>query len=225
MKNLYSIIIPIYNEEHKISDLLSGLKSYYSNGHEIIIIDDGSIDHSYSILSKCNFIKLFRFEKNKGKGAAIKKGLDLCREDLIIIYDGDLELNPKEIKKLMILDKKINIDHVFATRYIKMNLFNSFWDFGNFLFSKLFNFFNSTELIDALCCAKSFHKSDLNIKKLYSQKFDIDVELSSILIKKSKNFQVVPITYKRRMKKDGKKLRLRDSFSILKRICIDSARK
>ena len=67
-------------------------------------------------------------------------------EDLIVIYDGDLELNQKEIKKLMILDKKINIDHVFITRYIKMNLFNSFWDFGNFYFQNCLTFFNSTEL-------------------------------------------------------------------------------
>ena len=218
MKNLYSIIIPVYNEENKIPDLLSGLKKFYLKGHEVIIIDDGSVDNSHSILANSNFIKLFRLEKNKGKGVAIKKGLKLSNENLIVIYDGDLELLPEEINKLMILDKKMNIDHVFATRYSKINLFNSSWDFGNFLFSKIFNYVNKTDLPDALCCAKSFHKSDIDIESLSSHRFDIDVEISSLLIKKSQNFQIVPISYNRRMKKDGKKLSIKDSFSILKRI-------
>ena len=215
---MYSIVIPIYNEENKIHDLLSNLKIYSKYGHEIIIVDDGSEDNSFEILSESTFIKLFRFDRNKGKGVALKKGLLEAKNSKVIIYDGDLELHPDQIQKLMILDKRNHIDCVFASRYIEINPLQSHWEFGNLILTKLFNFINKTNLKDALCCAKSFYKSDLIIKNLISKKFDIDVEISFQLIDKCDRYSNVNISYNRREKKDGKKLDLKDSFLILKRI-------
>ena len=67
MSNNYSIIIPVYNELKQISQLLNYLKSYFKEGHELIIVDDGSNDGSDKILLKYDYIKLFRIEENKGK--------------------------------------------------------------------------------------------------------------------------------------------------------------
>ena len=80
------------------------IKQYYELGHEIIIIDDGSNDGSSKLLSEVKFIKLLNFDDNRGKGEALKNGLLNARNECIIIFDGDLELHPNNIRKLMILD-------------------------------------------------------------------------------------------------------------------------
>ncbi len=218
MSDYYSIIIPIYNEESKIELLLNKLKPYNNEGHQIIIIDDGSDDNSNKLLSKCHYIFLITLEENKGKGIALKKGLLHASNNKIIIYDGDLELDPDDIKSLMILKSPQKEICVFASRYLSARLVFSFWDLGNYFLTGLFNLYNNTNIKDALCCAKSFYKSDLNISQLKSTKFDIDVEIASLLALKCKKIINVNIEYKRRKIKDGKKLRFTDSWLILKRI-------
>ena len=75
----YSIIIPIYNEIRTLEYLLLKLKIFYKLGHEVIIIDDGSTDGSLEILEKIHFITLIKFKRNKGKGLAIKRGLEYSK--------------------------------------------------------------------------------------------------------------------------------------------------
>ena len=213
----YSIIIPIFNEITHIPKLLDNIQIYSANGHEIIIIDDGSNDGSYELLLHCNFIKLYNFKNNQGKGVALKKGISKASNEKLIIFDGDLELHPKEIDKLMILDKKNGIMCVFANRYQMKNKFSA-WTVGNTILTFIFNYLHNSDLEDALCCAKSFYKSDIRYENFKSLKFDIDVEISSTLVSIYPNFKNVNIEYKRRGKSEGKKLRLVDSFKIIFRI-------
>ena len=220
MESYYSIIIPIYNEEVHIPNLLKYIEKYRDHGHEIIIIDDGSTDKSFKILSNCHFVKLIRFKNNFGKGKALKTGIANAKFDKLVIYDGDLELHPNQIKELMILDKNKEINCVLASRGANISPLNSIWDLGNFLITKLFNLKNKTNLEDALCCAKSFYKSDINIDNLRSLKFDIDVEISSMLVKNFKNLHKTNLKYNRRSLNDGKKLNFLDSIPIIKRILL-----
>ncbi len=218
MNSFYSIIIPIYNELNAIPTLLNKLKSYSYNGHEIIIIDDGSNDGSTKLLAKYDFISLLRLNTNLGKGVAIRLGLTQAKHKKIIIFDGDLELNPNNISDLMILDKKKEILCVFGNRYQTLLPFKSLWDFGNYFFTIIFNFIYKTEYYDILCCAKAFYKLEINIDQLDSSKFDIDVELSARLSKNIKNIKTIKLDYNRRTKKQGKKLGFLDGWLILLRI-------
>ncbi len=218
MEKKYSIIIPVFNEIKHINSLLLGLKPYHDKDNEIIIIDDGSNDGSLELLRKSSFIKLLSFNKNQGKGIAIKEGLRAAINEKIIIFDSDLELNPNQLELLMILNKDQNIKCVFANRYIDKKQYKSFWDYGNYLITKIFNILYKSNIKDPLCCAKSFFLNDIDIKKLSSSKFDIDVELTSKLVKYNNSYKNVDINYNRRNKKQGKKLRLIDSILILKRI-------
>ena len=219
MKSSYSIIVPLYNEIQNISTLLSELYKFRLAGHQILIIDDGSRDGSSEVLSKCDFIKLISFKDNCGKGIAIREGLKNVDNNKIIIFDSDLEIPPAEIQKLMILDPTNNIRCVLANRFNSKKVI-SIWDIGNNLLTKIFNLIHFSNVRDALCCVKSFLKSDLNNLVLRSAKFDIDVEILSILIKKNTKVKNVNIKYHRRTKVQGKKLRLRDSFRIIYRILI-----
>tara|TARA_B100000575_G_C23044066_1_gene600908 strand:- start:90 stop:749 length:660 start_codon:yes stop_codon:yes gene_type:complete len=215
----YSIIIPVHNEAVTLNKLLYELKQFSKEKHEIIIIDDGSTDDSYNILNKCTYIRLISFKKNMGKGSAIRIGLEEASNDKIVIFDGDMEIDLYEIKKLMVLNKEINIDCAFGSRFDQMPPFTSFWNFGNLIFTIIFNIKHNADLPDALCCAKTFYKKDIDIKSLKSIGFDIDIELATILIKKKgSNTLVKKINYKRRSIKQGKKLKLIDGWTILKRI-------
>ena len=218
----YSIIIPIYNEEKTIDTLLPQLKKLYFGENQIIIINDGSTDRTLEILKKYPFIKLITFTKNQGKGSAIREGLLRSQYDKIVIYDGDLELDTHEIYKLMKLNKSQGIHTLFGTRFNNLSPFKSKIDWGNFIFTTFFNIrFNCCHK-DILCCAKSFYRSDLPIKKIRSTGFDIDVELSFFLTKINlgKNIKQVLLNYKRRGFNDGKKLHISDGWIILKRILL-----
>ena len=130
----YSFIIPIYNEEITIPLLLKELKEY-SSRNEILFINDGSTDRSFDLLSEASYWKLLNLEKNSGKGSAVKMGIQNSMYDKIIIFDGDLEIESSEIKKLMILNKSHNIDCIFGSRYKSINPFDSIWSLGTSFFS------------------------------------------------------------------------------------------
>lgn len=219
----YSIIIPIFNEFQTLDQLLFKLRKYYDLGHEIIIINDGSIDNSFKILNKNQFIKLITLEKNHGKGFAIKKGLEISKNNKVLIYDGDLELKISQISKLMVLNKEKNILSVMGIRFKSLNPLSSASNWGNFIFTIFFNFLNFSSHKDILCCAKSFYKNDFPIKRLKSLSFDIDVEIAGFLskINQGNGIKQVLLDYKRRSIKEGKKLKTSDGWIILKRIIIN----
>ncbi len=213
----YSIIIPVHNEEDSIPTLLKELKKF-STENQIIIINDGSNDSTEYFLKESSFINLINFKFNKGKGEAIKAGLNFAKNEKVIIFDGDLEIDTNQITEFMVLDKDSNINFVLGYRFIKIDQFQSVWNLGNFVLNKLFNYFNKSNISDALCCAKSFYKSDIKLDYIKSKRFDIDVEISMELLKKTRHYKSIHVKYKRRNIDQGKKLKLVDGWSILRRI-------
>ena len=218
--NKYSILIPIHNELPYIPNLLESLKTYGNSGHEIIVIDDGSDDGSENVLKSCKTIKLITLNTNRGKGVAIRKGLQEAKNNKIIVYDGDMELDPSDIIKLMVLDKENDIRYAMGYRFYALNPIKSNFDWGNFMFTSFFNILFRSNHKDILCCAKAFYIDDIKNYDLISEGFDIDVELSSVITMLSKS-SVVPqisIRYSRRSINEGKKLKVYDGWIILYRI-------
>ena len=216
----YSIIIPIYNEERTLEKLLKSLEQYSYSRNQILIINDGSIDKTNKILKKYDFIDVLHLKKNYGKGTAIKIGLHKSIHNKTIIYDGDLELHTDGISELMRLDRDNGVNSVLGQRFKKLSFLNSKFDWGNFVFTSFFNFVSFTHIEDVLCCAKSFFKKDIPLDKLKSKGFDIDIELSWILVKnnKLKRIKHVLLNYQRRSVKEGKKLKINDGWKILSRV-------
>ena len=218
--NKYSILIPVHNEINHIPFLLDALKVYSNEGHEIIIIDDGSNDGSTDILENCKIINLISLRENKGKGYALKIGLMKANNEKIVIYDGDMELNPSDISRLMILNKKSNIRYVMGYRFKFLSPLKSDFDWGNFMFTSFFNILFKSNHKDILCCAKAFYANEINNYKIISDGFAIDVELASLLIifNKRRKIPQVLLNYNRRTIDEGKKLKISDGWSILLRI-------
>ena len=216
----YSILIPIHNEIKIIPTLLKGLEPYVIEGHEIIIIDDGSNDGSSELLKADNKFNLISIAKNKGKGFAIRKGLEEAANNKIIIFDGDMELHTSDIAKLMFLDEENGIRAIMGYRYRSLNPFKSNFEWGNFMFTSFFNILFQTNHKDILCCAKAFYIDNIKIQDIKSRGFDIDVELSSVLtiVNKKSIIPQVSMKYDRRDVTQGKKLKVSDGWIILERV-------
>ena len=213
----YTIIIPLYNEEKLIPQLLLELEKF-SYFNQVLIINDGSTDSSNKLLTRCNHITLNTLDKNYGKGYSIQTGLREAIYNKIIIFDGDLELETNDIKKLMILDKSKSINFVIGSRYKDKIQINSIWDIGNYFFRFIFNKLYKSTLNDVLCCSKSFYKSDLDLEKVKSIGFDIDIEILSFFINKFEKTIDLHLSYNRRKIKEGKKINIKVGWIILVRL-------
>lgn len=213
-----SIIIPVYNEKNTILELLEKVKKAPSCHlkKEIIIVDDGSEDGTKELLKKVNHAKVFFHEKNKGKGAAIRTGLQHARGDVILIQDADLEYNPEEYESLLqpILAGAAAV--VYGSRFAHGKIFdkNMYYShcLGNVILTKATNLLYSSSLVDMETGYKVIKKEVLKDMALYGNGFEIEPELTAKILKKGIKIHEVAITFDPRGFEDGKKINWRDGL-------------
>jgi len=215
-----SIIVPVYNEEKTIKELLKKVKNLkIPMKKEIIVIDDGSRDNSLKILKSFKNINLISHQKNKGKGAAIKTGLKSSKGDIVIIQDADLECDPKQIPFIIrpILENRAEI--VYGSRFLMKN--NQKWRIplysriGNKIISFLARRLYNCNLTDVETCYKAFTKKVKNSLNLTSNDFGFEIEFTAQVCKKGFEIKELPIEYHPRPKKEGKKLSIKDGAKAL----------
>ena len=121
MKNLISIIIPLFNEEKNVPVLLKGIQEVMAAGNlafEIIVVDDGSSDGTYEVIkelaAKDSRINGIRFRRNHGQTAAIMAGIEHARGEISITLDGDLQHDPQQIPEFL---EKIKSGHDVVCSY------------------------------------------------------------------------------------------------------------
>lgn len=215
--NKLSIIIPVFNEEKTISELLRRVlfvKLPFGIKKEIIVISDGSTDNTDKILAGQKRIKYLRHIRNLGKGAAVKTGLKTSTGDLIIIQDADLEYNPKDMPKLLRVVQDGKADVVYGTRLKRLpNLARDertlrflFHYLGNRFLSLLASIFYGQWLTDMETGYKLFSRRSIQGLKLQAKSFEFEPEITSKLLKRGYKIIEVPITTNPRGYDEGKKL-------------------
>jgi glycosyltransferase involved in cell wall biosynthesis len=215
-----SILVPVYNEEKTLPLVLKRLCNLYVEGveKEIIIIDDGSIDNTVlqakKFISEKDKIYLLVHKENKGKGAAVRTGIEKATGDYLLIQDADLEYDPNDIHLLLrpVLEKKAVV--VYGTRLKRLPNFTrdertmSF--FTHYMGNKLLSFVTSILygqwITDMETGYKLFPKNALKGVILYSRGFDFEPEITAKLMKKNFNILEVPISTNPRSANEGKKL-------------------
>lgn len=215
-----SIIIPVYNEEKTIIEILDRVKKEVIPGveKEIIVIDDGSTDSTRQKLKniKDNDFKIIFHKKNEGKGSAVRTGIENATGEYIIIQDADLEYHPKFIKDLIkpILEKKTDV--VYGTRLNRMphlrgeegkHLFILHY-FGNRFLSLVTSVLYGQWITDMETCYKLFPKKALNGIRLNAKGFELEPEITSKLLKKGYKIKEVSISVNPRGYDEGKKLNI-----------------
>lgn len=221
-----SIIVPVYNEEKTILQIIKKLNSLSLDKmqKEVIIVDDGSTDSTREKLKTIKGAKIILHPKNKGKGASVKTGINKASGDYIIIQDADLEYDPEQIKKLIIpiLSKKSEV--VYGTRLKRMPNLNAEERTFQFLLHYLGNRFLSliTSILyfqwitDMETCYKLFPKKALSSVKINARGFEFEPEITAKLLKKGYRIVEIPIKAKPRGYDEGKKLNtVRDGSKAL----------
>lgn len=207
-----SIIIPAYNEEKTISQIIDQVKRVDLSplSKEIIVVDNNSKDKTLEIAKNITDLKVF-VEEEKGKGSAVKKGLKEASGDIIIIQDADLEYNPSDIPKLI---KKMNGEKsvVYGSRNMSPERKGGLLArLGVWFLTKEFNLLFGTNLTDLWTCYKLFPKEAKDLFK--GGGFDSELSFSTELVKHGFKIVDVPISYNfPRTKAEGKKIRYRDGI-------------
>lgn len=225
MTKILSIIVPVFNEEKTVKQLLgrvNKVKLPRGIGKEIIVVDDGSTDKTRKVLSDLKF-KILRLNKNLGKGVALRVGIKNAKGDYLIIQDADLEYDPNDYSKLLrpILEKKSKI--VFGTRLVNYPL--KLWGksrtvlplhlIANRFLTWLVNFLYGSNLTDMETGYKLFTREVIENLRLQSDRFEIEPEITIKSLKLGYNIVEVPIKTKPRGYNQGKKIGFWDGLKAV----------
>ena len=223
-----SVLVPIYNEERTLEELVRRVCAV-PMAKEIILVDDGSKDHSREILARLqqenggagdgiNKVRVFFQAQNEGKGAALKTAIGNVTGDVVIIQDADLEYDPKDYPSLLQPIEAGLADVVYGTRFAGGGphrvLF--FWhSMGNRLLTLLSNMLTNLNLSDMEVGYKVFRAELLKGIELKSKRFGFEPEITMKLAKQRCRFYEVPISYHGRTYEEGKKITWKDGMAAL----------
>lgn len=213
-----TVIIPIFNEEKTIAEIVKRTKREKIKGVtlEIIIIDDGSYDGTKKEIAKLKGVKKIRLPKNKGKGSAIKAGLKIATGDYILIQDADLEYDPQDYSLLLkpILEKRAEV--VYGSRFLGPHKNMLFWHWvGNHLISLMTNLLFNTTLSDIEVGYKVFPARLAKELKLKAKRFEFEPEITAKILKRGIRIFEVPTSYYGREYSEGKKIKSKDALIAL----------
>ena len=237
---LLSIIIPVYNEERLVCELLQkvlDLQLHTGMEKEIIAIDDGSSDGTYGVIGRFvesrpeSGIRLLRHERNRGKGAAVRTGFEAAKGDVLIIQDADLEYDPEDINDVVrpILTGGAKV--VYGSRILREKELERsgvcglitgkhphsylMAYLGGVAITKWTNLLSGARLTDEPTCYKCFHRDALIGIHIESDDFAWEPEITMKVLRIGFHIREVPVSYHPRKLSEGKKINWQDGLKAL----------
>lgn len=216
---LLSIIIPVYNERLHVSDVIDRVLEAplpENMEREIIVVDDGSSDGTGDVIEAHparSRLKVHHSVVNFGKGAAARIGFKLAQGDIMLIQDADLEYDPAEYPRLLAPIVAGETDVVYGSRFLgRADDMHFLHVFGNWALNVTNNVLFRARLTDCYTCYKIFRRHVLDGVRLRCLGFELEAEITAKIQKRGFRILELPIHYRARTKKEGKKIRKMDGF-------------
>ncbi|NIT35294.1 MAG: glycosyltransferase [candidate division Zixibacteria bacterium] len=214
-----SIVIPVYNEEATVKEIIDRCRALPLD-KEVVVVDDGSSDGTANVLAKedgVDGVAVRYHEKNRGKGAAIRTGIEECTGDIVVIQDADLEYVPEEFPDLIqpIVDGYADV--VYGSRFLGTHrVFKVLHYFGNKFLTLITNILYDTMLTDMETCYKAFRAEVIKNVRIKSDRFNFEPEITAKVFKQKKlRVYEMPISYHGRDYDEGKKITWLDGIPAL----------
>jgi len=213
-----SVVMPAFNELNTIEEIVRRVLAVPLR-IELIVVDDCSTDGTRNTLvelqRELGFTLLLQ-PRNLGKGAALRRGFEAVRGDMVIVQDADLEYSPEEFPQLIELICQGRADVVYGSRFLGRHRVFLFTHYaGNRILTLLTNVLYNTMLTDMETCYKVMRTDVLRSMTLRSDGFGIEPELTAKIFKRGYRVYEVPITYDGRGYDEGKKISWRDGVVAL----------
>jgi glycosyltransferase involved in cell wall biosynthesis len=227
-----SVVVPVYNERATIERILQLVQAVEIE-KEIVIVDDGSTDGTREFLSdlaeqsrerdhpphqashRADTIRIFFQPENRGKGAAVRRGFDEARGQIVLVQDADLELDPQDYFKLLAPIERDEADVVYGARFLrgrprgeKLSHY-----LGNWLLTRLSNLLTGLELNDVWTCYKAMRRDTMLSLDLKEDGFSIEPEITAGLARGGWRICETPVSYSPRSSGEGKKIGWRDGIA------------
>jgi glycosyltransferase involved in cell wall biosynthesis len=215
-----SVVVPCYNEEATIDELLRAVL-HSPLVAEVIVVDDGSTDATPEIVESVGDprVRFLRQSRNLGKGAALRRGFAEATADFVIIQDADLEYDPAEYGLLLEYLVSGRADVVYGSRFLsdRPHRVLYFWhSVGNRILTTVSNAFTNLNLTDMETCYKAFRREVIQGIDLEEDRFGIEPEITAKVASKGWRVYEVGISYSGRTYAEGKKIGWRDGFQAIR---------
>lgn len=238
-ERMVSVVIPAYNERATIEEILVRVQAV-NLPKEIIVVDDASTDGTRELLAEVGLrsggapgelllprsgarlsthnIRVFFQEKNCGKGAALRRGFEEARGQIVVIQDADLEYDPQDLQRLIEPIDRGEADVVYGSRFLGggPHRVHLFWHYvGNRLLTLMSDMVTDLNLSDVWTCYKAFKREALEGLHLEEDRFGFEQEITIKIAKNKWRVYEVPISYYGRTYSEGKKITWKDGFRAL----------
>ena len=214
-----SVVIPVYNEKNTIQEIVRRVQAV-GLVNEIVIVDDGSQDGTREILPELDGkegVRVILHERNQGKGAAVRTGIQHATGDVLIIQDADLEYDPRDYPALLRPIEDGLAEVVYGSRFLggaRRPIL--FWNMvANKILTFVTNILYNNILTDMETGYKVFKREVVDDMTIHARRFDFEPEFTAKLLKRHVRIFEVPITFNPREYSEGKKIGIKDAFEAM----------
>ncbi len=215
--------MPVYNEQATLRDIVDAVLREPTR-KELILVDDGSVDESRTILrelAQLPGVRVIEHDRNRGKGAALRTGFSAAVGDVVIVQDADLEYDPTDYGVLLAPVVRGDAEVVYGSRYLvddsdperERDAFTHY--LGNRALTFVSNLMTGLNLTDMETCYKCFRREVLDGLTIRSRRFTVEPEFTAKIARRDVRIWEVPIHYRGRKFAEGKKIGWRDGVAAI----------